>query len=186
MVSLEEFKWKYIENQGKSPSTIAKEKPAASTVVKGKGGHGSKAKKVNEKGAKKDVESTAFRIEQMDGTFRSFAKQIFDDAAVIFPSVTKHVTGKDEADGPCLVLRPSFFERDEELFLALDSITSAHGKAQFLSFTVDKTDDSLKWLQRLFGDKRDVRSVPFYVLLLARFEWAAWEGFLECDSGDQQ
>lgn len=116
----------------------------------------------------------------------SLRQRIVEQVAVIFPSAFEHISGNIERY-PYVMVRPTYFDRvsDEEQFLAL-----ARSQANFLSFeTTDTKKDPLLWLRRLSGDTKLNRLVPLYALLLARFEWAVWESFLEFEhsrSGTQQ
>lgn len=106
----------------------------------------------------------------------SLRQKVFEEIAVIFPSAFKHILGINERY-PHVIIRPTYFDRvsSEEQFLALASVN-----AQFLSCcSIDAKKRGLQWLRRLSWGGNDVDSVPLYALLIARFEWAAWESFLQ-------
>ena len=109
-------------------------------------------------------------------------QHLLEEVAIIMPSVFRNITGSNTPN-PHLIIRPSYFDNvsDEEQFLIL-STHSSDDNHSFLSFRHDMTNDrnSLNWLRRMTS-KDDPRkpTTSLSSFLLARFEWAAWESFLE-------
>lgn len=111
-------------------------------------------------------------------------QQLLEEVAIILPSVFRSITGSNEPN-PHLIIRPSYFDSvsDEDQLLIL-STHASDDHHLFLSFANDKDitngNNSLGWLRRLNldGDSRDT-SISLSTIMLARFEWAAWESFLQ-------
>jgi len=108
-----------------------------------------------------------------------FANQFLDHVAIIFPSAVKHVgsSGMSQLQ-PTLIVRPTFFATTnivEELFLAMEQCAGA----QFLlrDEADSRSNEALQWLRQLSNEGKDDRSVPLYVLMLARIGWAIGESF---------
>jgi hypothetical protein len=110
-------------------------------------------------------------------------RQMLEEVAIIFPSVFYTILGITERN-PHLIIRPSYFDTvsDEEQF-PIFSTHTLDGKYSFLSFSdaMTKGNNSLSWLRRISfnNDVDSSKSVSLSALLFARFEWAAWESFLE-------
>lgn len=178
--------------------TTGKSMAAASVSAEKGGGSVEKEERLaSSDGAKKDI---GFRIETpedgeatiaappkqniasssgVDDRTLRFAKQFLNHVAIIFPSAVKHVgiTGMSQQQ-PTLIVRPTFFAASnnvEELFLTMEQCAGA----QFL--LRDEADlrpnDALLWLRQLFKGGKGDRSVPLYVLVLARIGWAIGESF---------
>jgi hypothetical protein len=119
-------------------------------------------------------------------------QQMLDEVAIIFPSVFQIILGITEQN-PHFIIRPSYFDNcsGEEHFLMF-SKHSLDGQFSFLCFNeaMITGNSTLGWLRRLSFRQNDDdcnnKSVPISVLVLARFEWAVWESFLEYEHNKVQ
>lgn len=105
-------------------------------------------------------------------------QQLLDEVAIVVPSVLRNITGSNEPN-PLVIIRPSYFDNisDDEQPLMFSTHTNDE-KHSFSSFRRDltKESDSLVWLRRL---PTHGSPISLSTLMLARFEWAAWESYLE-------
>ena len=204
MVSLDEFRRKYEEVESSLSATpkLANRKSSTASEISTMGDARINLVDANCKrdGDNQSVEeSDGFRIQRLQEYEMSFVQamnehptrgipvltplqQLLEEVAIIFPSVFRSITGSFEPN-PHLIIRPSYFDSvsDDEQSLIL-STHASDDNPSFMSFCNDLTNGSrsLCWLRRINSDD-DSRStlVSLSTLMLARFEWAAWESFLQ-------
>ena len=195
MVSLDEFRRNYLEFECGLNATpkLANRKSSISSDLNTLVHMNSAEKHCN--GIGSGAESDEFRIRRLheyetsvvrsmnehptkDAQSLTPLQKLLEEVAIVLPSVFRNITGSNEPN-PHLIIRPSYFDcvSDEEQLLIL-STHAKDDKHSFISFSNDmaKEKTSLNWLRRiaLYED-----SVSLSTILLARFEWAAWESFLE-------
>ena len=194
MVSLDNFRMKYqeVENSLNTTPKFASRKSSISSDVNNLP---TRLNCANIVGNGSDPKSDEFRIRKLQEYESSFVRsmnehptkgipvltplqQLLEEVAIIVPSVFRNITGSDESN-PHMIIRPSYFDNvsDEEQSLMLSTYATDE-KHSFSSFKHNMTKDSrsLFWLRRISSNDD---SVSLSTLMLARFEWAAWESFLE-------
>lgn len=121
-------------------------------------------------------------------------ERILEHVSIIFPSAFKHISASVESH-PHVTIRPLYFDTTlnnninvGEHFL--DTFLEYHPDQQWSSSSDcgsinNARRDSLLWLRRMHEVKDSTTDnlVPLSTFLLARFEWAVWESYMEfeCD-----